>query len=67
MATRININLQPSEAVVTQCAATIYAAYLKCGKVFAGHEQDMMKKAIEEAIWIARTVDETVQSDGEMG
>jgi hypothetical protein len=64
--TKININLQPSEAVVTRCASAIYAAYVTAGKVAAGQERDAMKKAIEEAIWIARTVDEAVQSDGEM-
>jgi hypothetical protein len=65
--TRISINLQPSEAVVTQCASTIYAAYVAAGKVVVGNENEAMMKAIEEAIWIARTVDEAVLSDGEMG
>lgn len=64
---KVNISLQPSEAVVTRCASEIYAAYIASDKVAAGQEKDFMKKSIEEAIWIARTVDEAVQSDGEMG
>ncbi|HEY2784341.1 MAG TPA: hypothetical protein VGJ05_05130 [Fimbriiglobus sp.] len=65
--TKVNISLQPSEAVVTRCASAIYAAYISAGKVGTGQEREFMMKAIEEAIWIARTTDEAVQSDGEMG
>ena len=65
--TKLSISLQPSEAVVTRCAAAIYAGYIAAGKVAAGQENELMKKAIEEAVWIARTVDELIQSDSEMG
>jgi hypothetical protein len=64
---KINVQLQPSEAVVARCAATIYAGYVMAGKVVPNQENTAMKKAVEEAIFIARAVDESVTSDGEMG
>jgi hypothetical protein len=61
------ISLQPSEAVVTQMAATIYSAYIASGKVVPGNEQKWIDRSIREAIQIAQQTDEAVQSDTEMG
>ncbi len=61
------LSLQPSEAVVVQAAATIYAAYLTTGRVPAGHEKEWMQRSIQEAFWIARTTDEAIRADKEVG
>jgi hypothetical protein len=61
------LSLQPSEAVVVRAAATIYAAYISTGRVPDGKEQEWMQRAINEALWIARTTDEMIHSDTEMG
>ena len=61
------LSLQPSEAVVVRAAAAIYAAYINTGRVADGKEQEWMQRAIQEALWIARTTDEMIHSDGEMG
>lgn len=64
---RTTLTLHPSEAVVVQAAATIYAAYQTSARVPGGKEQEWMRRAVEEALWIARTTDELVHSDHEMG
>lgn len=62
---KLAINRQPSEAVVVQAAAAIYAANVAAGRVPEGGEKQAMEKAIREAIWIARTTDDALQSDNE--
>jgi hypothetical protein len=64
---RTTLTLHPSEAVVVQAAATIYAAYQASARVPGGEEQEWMTRAIREALWIARATDEAVHSDNEMG
>jgi len=64
---KISLSLQPSEAVVVRAAAMIYAAYITAGSVPAGQEEEWMGRAVREAIWIARTADDAIQSDTEMG
>ena len=61
------LSLQPSEGIVVQVAGQIYAAYISAGKVREGDETEWMKRSIQEAIQIAKTVDEVVQSDEELG
>ena len=61
------LSLQPSEMVVAQSAANIYAAYIAAGRVAEGKEQDWMRRAIGEAFTIARLTDEAIHSDTEMG
>ncbi|MCI0461876.1 MAG: hypothetical protein L0Z62_33410 [Gemmataceae bacterium] len=63
---RPKLSLQPSEAVVAQSAAYIYAAYVASGRVPEGREQEWMQRAIREAFLIARMTDEAIQSDTEM-
>ena len=60
-----SISLQPSEGIVVQAAATIYAGYLTAGKVEDGSESDWIAKSIQDAIKIAQTTDKNVQSDKE--
>lgn len=62
---KLSISLQPSEAVVVRAAAAIYAAYITAGRVPEGQEKAWMEKAIREAVWIARTTDDALQSDDE--
>jgi hypothetical protein len=63
---KISLRLDTSEGIVTRSAATIYAAYIAAGKVTAGQEEQMMRKALDEAIWLARTADDMILSDNEM-
>jgi hypothetical protein len=60
------ISLQPSEAIVVQAAAVIYAANIAAGKVVPGKEQEWIDRSIRDAIQIARQTDEAVHSDTEM-
>jgi hypothetical protein len=62
-----DVTLQPSKGIVAQAAAQIYAAYIAAGHVKADEEAEaLLKRAIREAITIARTVDTAVQSDKEL-
>ena len=60
------ISLQRSEAVIVQAAATIYAAHIAAGHVANGQEREVMKQAIMDAVFLAMTTDEVVQSDDEL-
>lgn len=60
------IALQPSEAVLVSSAAQIYAAYVIAGHVQNGQEQQWLQRSLNEALLIARTVDEKIQADAEM-
>jgi len=60
------IALQPSEGIIVQAVATIYAGYLAAGRVEDGSESDWIAKSIKAAIRIAQTTDENVQSDKEV-
>jgi hypothetical protein len=60
------LSLQPSEAVVAQSAAHIYAAYISADRVPEGEEQKWIERSIREAILIAQLTDEAVISDHEV-
>lgn len=60
------IALQPSEGIIVQAAATIYAGYIVAGKVDDGTETDWIARSIKEAIRIAQATDDNVQSDAEV-
>jgi hypothetical protein len=64
---KLTLTLHPSEAVVVRAAAQIYAAYITAGRVEEGSEKQWMQRALDEALWIARTGDEMIHSDNEMG
>ena len=61
------LSLEPSEGIVVQAAANIYAAYISAGKVDAGKEKDFIVKSIREAVVLAQMTDTYVQSDYELG
>jgi hypothetical protein len=63
---RPSLTLQPSEAIVAQSAANIYAAYIAAGRVPAEQEHEWMRRSIQEAFTIARLTDEAMQSDSEV-
>lgn len=63
---KVKLSLQPSEAVVVQAAANIYAAYVASVRVTEGREHEWMERSIKEAIAIARLTDDMIQSDSEM-
>ena len=64
---KIVLSLQPSEATVVKAAAAIYAAHIAAGHVSSGQEKEIIAASIRDAISIAQTVDDMVQSDAEMG
>jgi len=66
MSNKPYIKLQPSEAVLVQAAATIYAGYVNAGRVSEQDETQWLKRSIQEAIRIARLTDEAVMADAEM-
>ncbi len=59
------LSLKPSEKVVAQSAATIFAAYISSGLVREGSEDEWMKRAVREAVRIAKLSDAAVTSDDE--
>lgn len=61
------LSLQSSEAVVTQSACSIYAAYIAAGRVTDGQESEWMQRSLREAFAIAKLADESIQSDHELG
>lgn len=60
------IKLQPSEGVIVQAAATIYAGYLVAGRVPEGKENEWLARSIKDAIRVAQTTDDNVQADDEV-
>ena len=59
-------SLQPSETVIFQAAANIFASYIAAGQVTAENQAEMMEKAIAASISMAHHIDEVVISDKEM-
>ena len=59
------IALKPSEQTIVAAASRLYAAYVVSGRAQEGQEQQWMERSINEAIQLARTVDDAVQADGE--
>ena len=64
--TKPDVTLQPSKGIITQAAATIYAAFVAAGRVPDDQADAWIKRSIRDAISIARTVDVSVQSDAEL-
>jgi hypothetical protein len=64
---KLTLTLHPSEAVVVRAAAAIYAAYITTGLVKDGSEKEWMQRSLDEALWMARTADDMIHSDNEMG
>lgn len=64
--TKEYLELQHSESVVVHAASRIYAAYIASGQVKEGESSQYMKRAISEAIAIAKATDKRVVSDEEI-
>ena len=64
---RTYLSLKPSEMTVAAAAANIFAAYISAGLVREGSEDEWMKRAVREAVRIAKLTDSAVTSDDEMG
>jgi hypothetical protein len=61
------LKLEVSEGIVVQVADQVYSADIAAGRVTEDSEKEWMNRSVREASRIARVVDETVQSDGELG
>lgn len=61
------VSLQPSEIALLGAASQIYAAYLAAGHVTRGSEHEMLDRSLTEALRLAQRIEETVQSDRELG
>ncbi|OHB77409.1 MAG: hypothetical protein A2Z25_01230 [Planctomycetes bacterium RBG_16_55_9] len=61
-----HFSLQPSETVIFQAAANIYASYIVAGQVTDENQTEKMKEAIGASISMARNVQSVVDSDTQM-
>ena len=61
-----DFSLQPSESVIFQAAAKIYASYIVTGHVTGENKAKMMKEAITASISLARQVESIVSSDAQI-
>lgn len=61
------MHLQPTEVGILEAASHIFAAKVQMGTVNAENEQKIVDESVLQAIKLARKVDESVRSDGEMG
>ena len=60
------LSLKPSEGMIVQADTQIYAAYIQSQQVASGSESEWMNRSIEEAIQLAKAIDDMVVSDNEM-
>jgi hypothetical protein len=60
------LELQRTEGIVIEAAATIYAGYISSGRVGEGQEAEYIQRSIREAIQIAKITDRVVIADEEI-
>ena len=58
-----HFSFQPSETIIFQAAANIYASYIIAGQVTGENQDKKMKEAITASISLARRVQSIVDSD----
>jgi hypothetical protein len=65
---QVHLKLYDSERAVLRGACEIYTGYVTAGLVQPGEEseRELMERAIQTAISMARRVDKLIQSDSEM-
>ncbi len=63
--TRLSVQLADTEAAILQAAAQIYSALIVSGKADQGKEKECMKKAIQQAMLMATTIDDGIKAEGE--
>ena len=61
-----DVTLQPSKGIISEAATRIYAGHITAGHVKVDNTEVWIKRAIREAITIARMVDASVYSDDEL-
>ena len=61
-----DFSLQPSETIIFQAAAKIYASYIVAGQVTGENQAKKMKEAITASISLARQVEGIVSSDAQI-
>lgn len=68
MGKQVHMKLFESERAVLLAACDVYAGYVSAGMVEIGTEKEseLMERAIQTAISMARRVDKLIQSDSEM-
>jgi hypothetical protein len=62
-----DITLQPSQRVVSDAAARIYAAYVAAGRVKDNDVETWIKRSIREAAAIAKTIGASIESHDALG
>ncbi len=60
------LTLQGTEQALVNSASTIYAGYIQSGRVPEGEEASWMKRSINEALAIARAIEDLTIAEGEM-
>ena len=60
------VSLQPSECVIVQAASQIFSAYVISGHLTPKNEDELLRKAIGQAIRLAQITDDAVQADKEV-
>jgi hypothetical protein len=62
-----DITLQPSQRVISDAAAQIYAAYVAAGRVKDDDVEMWIKRSIREAAAIAKTIGASFESHDSLG
>ena len=60
------LTLQGTEQALVNAASTIYAGYIQAGRVSEGEEAAWMKRSIDEALAIAKQIEDLTVAEGEM-
>ncbi len=63
---KTSLTLQPSEATVIEAASRIFAAYIIAHKPCEEDEDQMLEKALQQAIKLATRADLIIESDDEL-
>jgi hypothetical protein len=61
-----HFSLQPSETAIFQAAVNIYASYIVVGQVTDENQATKMKEAIAASIFMARHVENVIDSDAQI-
>lgn len=62
---RLSVQLARTEAAVLAAASRIYAAYVANGKLDQNNEKELTRKAIKQALLMAKIVDDSIKAEGE--
>lgn len=65
MSEKVQLNLQPSEAVIVQAAAQIFSAYIEIKAVNPENLEKLIEGSVHIAIKIAKLTDDLIKSDKE--